>query len=331
MSEQSNQSGVIGLDDASELIRSGTPVAFPTETVYGLGAIATDAEAVGRVFALKGRPSNNPLIVHVAGVDQARTLVRAWPAIADRLTSAFWPGPLTVVLERSDRVPSVVTGGGDTVAIRCPDHPLARSLIERVGSPLVGPSANPSGSVSPTAAMHVIKSFGGTVRVIDGGLCDRGIESTVLDLTSDPPRVLRPGALSRGEITSLVGYVEGGTSREDVAGVPKSPGRLDRHYAPRAPAELFAGDDWPEVMVRAHERHGVPVALITHRAERFAPPPNHTFFLSPDPAAYARNLYAALRSADAQEPRLILIERVPEGDGWVAIADRLARATSAGP
>lgn len=321
-------SAIVGLDEASGLIRAGEPVAFPTETVYGLGAIASSESAVARVFEIKGRPSNNPLIVHVSGAEQARAVTSAWPELADRLARLFWPGPLTLVLPRAEGVPGVVTAGGETVAVRCPDHPLARALLERVGAPLVGPSANRSGEVSPTAAQHVVDSFGGSVRVIDGGSCERGIESTVLDLTADPPAILRPGALDRAELTQAIGYVAGGVlaGESTPGGVPRSPGQLDRHYAPRTAAELFEPGDWPDVIARTHERSGSPIALITHRGERFAPPPHHTFFLPPEPIGYARNLYAALRSADALSPRAILIERVPTAPGWAAIADRLSRA-----
>lgn len=316
---------MIGLEDAAKAILSGEPIAFPTETVYGLGAIAFDAAAISRVFERKGRPASNPLIVHVASIEQAWETVSEWPSIAQTLAEKFWPGPLTLVLPKADSIPDAVTAGGSTVAVRCPDHPVARELIARTGAPLVGPSANPSGTVSPTAAMHVVRSFEGAVRVIDGGLCDRGIESTVLDLTTAPPAILRPGSLSRGEITNAIGYVEGVTVRDRA--VAKSPGLQDRHYAPGTPAELFDGQDWPEILARAYERVGGPIALITHRAERFAAPPNQTFFLAPDPVSYGKTLYAALRSADAQSPRLILIERVPNTDDWVAIADRLSRAT----
>lgn len=184
------------LAEAAERLRAGELVAFPTETVYGLGANALDANAVAKIYAAKGRPATNPIIVHVASVEQAKTLVKTWPAIADELAAQHWPGPLTLVLEKADHIPDIVTAGGRTVGIRIPNHPVALELLRRAGVPVAAPSANRSEEVSPTQAKHVADSLGAFVDdllILDGGACGVGIESTVLDVTCDPPRVLRPG------------------------------------------------------------------------------------------------------------------------------------------
>ncbi|MEO1128210.1 MAG: L-threonylcarbamoyladenylate synthase, partial [Planctomycetota bacterium] len=237
-------------DLAVRTLRAGDVVAFPTETVYGLGADARNADAVRRVFALKGRPSNNPLIVHVADIEMARTVVRTWTPHAMELATRHWPGPLTLVLERTDGIPDVVTGGGSTVAVRCPDHPAALELLRAFGGPLVAPSANLSGTISPTTAAHVRAAFE-DVLVLDGGPCRAGIESTVVSLIDAPPRVLRPGALPPEQLgigTDAAPPTQGGP-------LP-SPGMLDRHYAPRTPLHLF--DDRSGVGVE-HARPGIVI------------------------------------------------------------------------
>lgn len=303
-------------------LRAGGLVAFPTETVYGLGADALSAAAVARVFAAKGRPAINPLIVHVSGEPMARGLAASWPAAASKLATAFWPGPLTIVVPRSPRVPDAVAAGGPTVAVRCPAHHVTLSLLDAFGGPLVGPSANPSGGVSPTTAEHVREAFSeDEVYVLDGGPCRGGIESTVVTLAEDRPRVLRPGLLSAEEIGKVLG-AEVLTGDEPDAGVPASPGRLAVHYAPRAPAVLFETSDWPSIA-----RAPAPVVVMTHSGLD-APIGGAAIRMPSDPAGYAAKLYAALREADALGPALIAIERPPAaGPVWEAIADRLARAS----
>lgn len=309
-------------------------MAFPTETVYGLGADALSPRAVDRVFTLKGRPSVNPLIVHACDEAMARSVTASWPERASMLARAFWPGPLTIVLPRAPGVPSAVTAGGPSVAVRCPDHPVAVALIEALGRPIVGPSANLSGRVSPTIAAHVRASFSeADVMVLDGGACRAGIESTVLSLADPyaPARVLRQGVVTREMIAEVLGDLpEVASGAPDVSGAAApmaSPGMLRSHYAPEARAVLFDAPEWAGVT----ERAGV-VVVVTHEASRALRPPKppHRLILLPDDATgYASRLYAALREADSMKPDLIAVER-PTGTGgvWDALRDRLARAAA---
>lgn len=333
---------------AVELLRGGGLVGFPTETVYGLGADALNERAVRRVFELKGRPARNPLIVHVSGAAMARRLSGAWPEAAERLAVAFWPGPLSIVVPRGPRIPEVVTAGGDTVALRCPRHFVALSLLRRLARPLVGPSANPSGRVSPTRAEHVRESFP-DLHVLDGGACSAGIESTVVMLDAGGAVILRPGMVTPGEIEAVVGRVRM-AEREAPGEMLRSPGRLESHYAPRAPAVLASAD---EVERLAQEAGGkvVVLALSEHAPIRGA----RLVAMPRGPKDYAAAIYAALREADAASPARIIIERPPdprrpgpqppagrhtpgsEAAGatvgatdaalWIAILDRLTRAT----
>jgi L-threonylcarbamoyladenylate synthase len=322
------------IEAACQRLRAGGLVAFPTETVYGLGADALSEDAVRRVFALKGRPSNNPLIVHVSGVEMARRVVAAWPPEAEALARAFWPGPLTLVLPKAPGVPGIVSGHGPNVGVRCPDHALALALIEALGGPIVGPSANPSGAVSPTTAAHVRECFSpDDVLVLDGGACRVGVESTVLSLVGERPRILRPGALGSAEL----GRAAGRTVDEPVAGgnVPdagaplESPGLLSRHYAPRTPATLIPKSLWGLACGRRSDRRCAAVVV----SDVTAPPHWRLFRLPGDAMGYARGLYAALHQADAEGVAEILIEEPPRGEPgsaeaglWRAVHDRLARA-----
>lgn len=319
------------IDRAAERIRAGGIVAFPTETVYGLGADATNAHAVRRVFELKGRPSHNPLIVHVSDEEMARSVAREWPDNAELLARACWPGPLTIVVPRAARVPDIVTAGGDTVALRCPAHDLAQALIETSSTPIVGPSANPSGSVSPTTAEHVRASFPNEadVLILEGGACARGIESTVVSVVDDPPVVLRLGAIERARIAEALELDSIAVARDAPGASLRSPGQLTRHYAPHATTRLFNADQWPDVLRDAEQ----PVVVITHDGSRDPAPQPVKFFLDMpnEPEAYAAHLYAALRRADELRPRTILIERPPieqDPDAWEAVTDRLTRATA---
>jgi len=311
-------------------LRAGGLVAFPTETVYGLGASALDAVAVDRVFALKGRPANNPLIVHVSGIAMARRVVAAWPHEADLLARAFWPGPLTLVLPRADVVPPAVTAGGPNVAVRCPDHALTLALLDTLNEPLVGPSANLSGRVSPTTAGHVRSSFTDEqVFVLDGGACGRGIESTVVTLTEAVPRVLRPGVIGAAEIARVLGRDVRTPDRcaAEPSGPLDSPGRLPSHYKPRARAVLIELGGLAPVLGAAGRR----VVVVSHRPVDVRAP--HSIEpMPPDARGYAGALYAALRRADEASPDLIAVVRPsiedPDAHVWEAVLDRLERATS---
>lgn len=308
----------------------GEPIAFPTETVYGLGADALDEDAVLRIFALKGRPSNNPLIVHVSGPEMADELVEEWTDDAQKLSEAFWPGALTLVLNKSERVPDVVTAGGPTVAVRCPAHPLALGLIEAYGKPIVGPSANPSGRISPTTAEHVEIGFEGQdLLILDGGSCRAGIESTVVDLTSEEPRVLRPGVITVAQIARVldravhIGPQNSGQDAPQDQETTKSPGVLGAHYQPSKPTMLKSSDEIAQSGSSVFQ-------IVWSRDELAASTLGRA--LPKDPLGYARGLYNAMHEGDLSDASEIWIERPPESDDdedaqiWHAIMERLTRA-----
>jgi L-threonylcarbamoyladenylate synthase len=325
------------LDRAAAVLRSGGLVAIPTETVYGLAADALDEFAVDRIFRAKGRPATNPLIVHVADVAMARSLAAAWPPAAEALTAALWPGPLTVVVPRGDAIPDVVTGGGTTVALRCPAHPLARLLIARSGIPLAAPSANRSEMVSPTTAHHVLEGLGDRVDLIlDGGRCDRGIESTVVDCTVSPPRILRPGPLARAALeAALGGRVLGPGSTDDVTatGPARAPGTRPRHYAPRTRLDLRADAAAHIAALLAQGRrvgwmttHDTDPAVRELAASRdlvIVPMPG-------EPTAFAAALYATLHALDRRGLDRIVVDEPAATEEWQAIRDRLGRAAARG-
>ena len=289
--------------EAAALIRSGDVVAFATETVYGLGANALNADAVRRIYAIKGRPATSPLIVHVGTIDMARALVMEWPQAAQRLAARHWPGPLTFVLPKQPHVPDVVTAGLPTVGIRMPAHPQALELIRAAGCPIAAPSANRFTQLSPTTAQHVRDAFGGSVPVLDGGPCSVGIESTVLSLATTPGTLLRPGMIPREVIEAITGPL---TVPEGApAGPHASPGLHERHYQPRTPLFL---DTAP------HPGSGI-VLRLGHELPAGAP-------------EYAARLYDALHSADAQGYDWIAIEPPPHTPEWDGIRDRLRRAAS---
>ncbi|HKB37253.1 MAG TPA: L-threonylcarbamoyladenylate synthase, partial [Gemmataceae bacterium] len=284
------------IDRAAEVLRRGGLVAFPTETVYGLGANALDASAVRRIFEAKGRPANNPVIVHVAEVEQARQLVAEWPAAAERLAGQFWPGPLTLVLPRRDIIPDMVTAGRATVAVRMPAHPIALALIRAAGVPVAAPSANRSTQLSPTLAEHVLHGLQGRIDlVLDGGPTSGGLESTVLDLTSSP-RVLRPGLVSIPELDAILGPVLRPDVVLDVGESPPSPGMLPRHYAPRTPLECAENG-----ARRAKELHdaGLRVGRLALPGSWLERSSAATVVMPADASAYAASLYATLHALDA--------------------------------
>jgi L-threonylcarbamoyladenylate synthase len=309
--------------EAAALLRAGRLVAFPTETVYGLGANALDPAAVGRIFAAKGRPSYNPLIVHVADMAAARALVTRWPDAAARLAERYWPGPLTLVLPKRPEVPDVVTAGLAAVGVRVPAHPVALALLRAAEVPVAAPSANRSTELSPTTAAHVRKSLGDRVDlVLDGGPTTVGIESTVVDLTGERPAILRPGRIGAAELAALVGPLAQGTH---TAGEEprRSPGQLDRHYAPRAALRVAASAQAATQMIaeaRAAGRHtGAVLWSFDGHADELRR-------LPAEPGGYARQLYATLHALDEAGCNVIIVEAVPDDPAWAGVRDRLARA-----
>lgn len=310
------------IEAAVGLLQAGELVAFPTETVYGLGADARNPAAVARIFAAKGRPRSHPLIVHLSGTAVLPRWAREVPAPAQRLAEAFWPGPLTLVLPRHADVPDAVTGGQDSVGLRAPAHPVARALLAAFGNGIAAPSANRYGRISPTSADDVREELGDRVAmVLDGGECPVGLESTIVGCLDGQVILLRPGSITRSQL-------------EDVAGEVSLPGRAaprtsggDRsHYAPATPLQLLAAADIAAETRRA-SAGGEQVAVLA-RTLASAPPGVMLRQLGPEPAAYGRGLYRALRELDRLGVQRILVEAVPEDEAWAAITDRLGRAAA---
>lgn len=306
---------------AAELLRAGRLVAFPTETVYGLGALALDPDAVRAIFAAKERPSFNPLIVHVPSAREARALVATWPEAAERLAAAFWPGPLTFVLPRRETVPTEVTAGLDAVAVRAPAHPVAQRLLAAVGAPIAAPSANRYTAISPTRAAHVRKSLGGRIHgILDGGSTPVGIESTVLDLTGPVPRLLRPGAITREEIEAVVGRVDLPAAGPAEGVARPSPGLARRHYAPDARVTLFAAGQLPAVPA------GARVGVIARAARPAEAAVAEWLQLPDEPAGFARQIYGALHALEDAAVTDVWLEEPPADAAWAGVRDRIARA-----
>lgn len=318
----------IAVHQSAALLRAGEVVALPTETVYGLAANALDPIAVARIFEIKGRPAHNPIIVHVSGIPMARQCVTSWPPIAERLARAFWPGPLTLVLARSSVIPLVVTAGGETVGVRWPSHPFIQAVIRECGFPLAAPSANLSNRVSPTNATHVRRQLGGRVPlIVDGGQAQVGIESTVLDVTVSPPRVLRPGMIHEAALRAVVGEV---ISAAGSGTVLKSPGLLRKHYAPKARVLLCSWEDERELRQRSTESGLLAsrIHVITHTCIPSGEGYGRVSVIPHDAEAFARALYAELHECDERGAELIIIEAPPKTGEWRAITDRLNRAAS---
>ena len=314
------------LTRAAGVLRAGGLVAFPTETVYGVGADALSAAAVARIFEAKERPRGNPLIVHVA---DATALDEVAVRVTDRareVVASFWPGPLTLVLDRAAAVPLITTGGLDTVAVRVPAHPVAQGLIRAAGRPLAAPSANRSGRPSPTRAPHVLEDLGGRIELIlDGGSTSVGLESTVLDMTTEPPALLRPGGVTLEQLEAHLGRVRLATGDDEAAG--RSPGLRFRHYAPRAKVVLIEAGAGEEA-VASWLDGGKSVALMAQRSVGLDRPGLRVRLMPVDLEAYARELFEALRDLDATGVDAIFVEGIAEVGLGRAIMDRLRRAAS---
>jgi L-threonylcarbamoyladenylate synthase len=313
---------------AAAVLRGGGLVAFPTETVYGLGANALDAVAVGRIFTAKGRPAHNPLIVHVADEAAARAVVAEWPEAAARLAALFWPGPLTLVVPKAAAVPDVVTAGGPTVAVRVPSHPVALALLRSAGVPVAAPSANRSARLSPTRAEHVQRGLAGRIDLIlDGGPTAGGIESTVLDVSSTRPRLLRPGLVEPAALEAVIGPILPPPKAPTGPAPLPAPGLLPRHYAPRTPLECVEGSGRERVQELAAE--GRRVGWLTFGPPEGAPPSRATVISLPaEPPGYAAGLYAALHALDELGLDRIVVGLPPDTGPWLAVRDRLRRACS---
>jgi len=303
---------------AAEILRAGGLVAFPTETVYGLGADASNAGAVARLYATKRRPANHPVIVHFGSGESAFAWAREIPRAARQLAERFWPGPLTLILKRSALAKDFITGGQDTVGLRVPSHPVARGLLEMFQGGIAAPSANRFGLVSPTTAAHVREDLGDDVDlVLEGGPSEVGIESTIVDLSTGSALLLRPGAISRGDLEELLNVKPAGLSS------PRHSGGLERHYAPRTPARLVSTHDLDKEIEKLKQR--VAVLAFSRPDERV----DYWLRMPRSPEGYARRLYAALRELDTAGCETILVEAPPEAPEWAAVRDRLQKACAA--
>lgn len=313
------------IERAAAILGRGGLVAFPTETVYGLGADASNEQAVRRIFSVKGRPVDHPLIVHLAAADQLSNWASEIPSAAMALAQKFWPGPLTMILKRGRSVPDVVTGSQSTVGLRIPSHPVALALLRRFERGVAAPSANRFGHVSPTTALHVRNDLGGDVdMVLDGGATDVGIESTIIDLSRGRPVLLRPGRITREQLAVTLG--EPIASRD--ADAPRASGTLDSHYAPVTPARLVPAERLIDEAL-AHGRRGAVavIARTSFRPKHFSPTELHWCNLPASPEGYARLLYATMRDVDALRASVILVEAPPATPEWAGVRDRLVRAT----
>ncbi|MFP4597077.1 MAG: L-threonylcarbamoyladenylate synthase [Persicimonas sp.] len=321
-----DQPSAEALEPAAQALRSGRLVAFPTETVYGLGANALDEAAVGRIFAAKARPATNPLIVHIADLAEVDEIVADWPALATKLADAFWPGPLTLVLPRRAGVPASVTASLDTVAVRMPAHPVALELIRQAGVPVAAPSANRYTEVSPTRAEHVLDSLGEAVDIIvDAGPTKVGVESTVLSLVGERPEILRAGMVTCEDIAKVAPrVVYAGPIQPDEQASRPSPGLARKHYAPRADLRVIDDIDTLLALVGAAES----AAWVVVELFEGTGPRGPVVVMGDDPDAYAEKLYDVLRDLDKRGVDTILVEQPPQGGRWRAIHDRLSRAAT---
>jgi L-threonylcarbamoyladenylate synthase len=312
------------IEQAVAVLRAGGLVAFPTETVYGLGADASNSAAIRKVFDAKGRPHDHPLIVHVADAIQVANWALSTPDAAHVLARRFWPGPLTLILNRAPGVNDLVTGGQDTIALRVPSHPVAQALLRKFGGGVAAPSANRFGRVSATTAEHVRSEFGaGIACVLDGGATDLGIESTIVDLSGAEPALLRPGAITAPQLEAALCM----TVAPPGANSPRAPGTLARHYAPRTPLLVLETDLLLE-LVATLARDGKRVAVLARSASRPVQADVHWIAAPRDATRYAHDLYANMRELDAEHCHAILVEALPPEPEWAAVRDRLTRAAA---
>src|SRR3989338_2945566 len=308
---------IANIDEAVQLLKSGDVVAIPTETVYGLAADASNPNAVLKIFELKKRPKNHPLIVHIANADQIKYWAAHIPNTAYQLTNIFWPGPLTIVLKKASQIDSTVTGGQDTIALRSPIHPITQKILKKFKGGLAAPSANRFGTISPTTAQHVHTTFGDKLPIVDGGACSVGIESTIIDLSSNKPQILRPGMITAEQIRTVL--------KQDIqlvhkASASRTHGMLASHYAPKTPTILVTSEKLLDII-----RHKTCVVFAQQ------PQPKNTdhchWIQMPEHAtAYAQTLYHQMHAADALRYDYIIIEDVPNSPDWTAIHDRLQKA-----
>jgi L-threonylcarbamoyladenylate synthase len=310
---------------AAGILRSGGLVAFPTETVYGLGADATNPEAVRRIFAAKGRPPTNPLIAHVADIDTGKRYAAEWSDAAQTLAAVWWPGPLTLVVRKSAAIVDEATAGLDTVGLRVPDHPVALELLRTFGGVVAAPSANRSNRVSPTTAEHVRQELRDAVElVLDGGPCTVGIESTVLDLTTEVPTILRPGGVTRGHLEAILGRVEERGLVTSVTAAASSPGQHPIHYAPTTAAFRFETSQRGLIHPQTEgQPNGMLILSPLVTFKKYGP----IIAMPNDPPQYQQHLYAVLRELDDMDLRAIYIEVPPDRPEWAAVRDRIIRAT----
>lgn len=325
------------VDRAAKQLRAGQVVAVPTETVYGLAANALDPAAVARIYAVKGRPAHNPIIVHVASRTMARDCAAPWTPLAERLAAAFWPGALTLVVPRAARIPSIVAAGGPTIGVRWPLHPFMQALIRACGFPLAAPSANLANRLSPTNVNHVLRQLGDQLSlVVDGGDCNVGIESTVVDATGDAPRILRPGMIDEPSVRTAAVFEGGSTSAaglsSDLTGaIPlRSPGLLEKHYSPRARLVVRSWRDDADLasQMAALGARGATTFVLAHHHLPHRLPPSQVILIPDDPEAFARALYAQLHHCDDAGAEWIIVEALPDTPSWAGLADRLRRASS---
>jgi L-threonylcarbamoyladenylate synthase len=315
---------------AVELLRRGEVVALPTETVYGLAANALDENAVAKIFQIKGRPANNPIIVHITGIEMAKRCVKKFPERAEKLSEAFWPGPLTLVLPRAEIIPEIVTAGGPTVGVRWPSHPFIQAVIRECDFPLAAPSANLSNCISPTNSEHVRQQLGGKIPlIVDGGQSQVGIESIVLDLTVSPPRILRPGMIHAESLAAVCGEVQNSKFKIQNS-VLRSPGLLKKHYSPKAKLLILSWRDDADLkfQIQNSKFKIEDCFVIAHTQIPFGEPFADVSVMPHDAEAFARAIYAELHRCDETDANLIVVEALPDSPEWSGIADRLRRAAA---